>query len=77
LRISEGRDNRPLLFSGYIGCFTATAKIIRDVVDIMIHIIGPNGTATIRGFNGTGTTFRGPPGLHNFRIIPEPNNTSK
>ena len=42
-------------------------------------VIGPNGTATIRGFNGTWATFRGPPGsiLHNFRIVPEPNNTSK
>jgi hypothetical protein len=26
-----------LLFSVYIGCFTATAKIIREVVDILIH----------------------------------------
>jgi len=26
-----------LLFSVYIGCFTVTAKIIREVVDILIH----------------------------------------
>jgi hypothetical protein len=26
-----------LLFSVYIGCFTATAKIIREIVDILIH----------------------------------------
>jgi hypothetical protein len=26
-----------LLFSVYIGCFTATAKIIREVMDILIH----------------------------------------
>jgi hypothetical protein len=26
-----------LLLSVYIGCFTATAKIIREIVDILIH----------------------------------------
>ena len=26
-----------LLFSVYIGCFTATAKIIREIMDILIH----------------------------------------
>jgi hypothetical protein len=30
-------SKRILLFSVYIGCFTATAKIIREIVNILIH----------------------------------------
>jgi hypothetical protein len=57
-------------FSGYLPAvqkMTDSLQITSQLVPIPSPapgreiVIGPNGTATIRGFNGTWATFRGPP----------------